>query len=206
VGDRHLKFHRDRDNLTWWLLHRLRHKAEQGHPTQFAAHRVRDQTAEAARFLAWLRERRRPLAQATQGDLDIWLTIRPQARRRLPGFLRWAQTRRLLTGLDADYPPAGDSVNFVGDDQRWGRARHLLADDTVETRDRVAALLLLLDAQPAARITRLTRASIQVEDREVRLGLGEEHVLLPPPLSEWIQRLPETVPAGMGRNLAAGDL
>jgi hypothetical protein len=129
-------------------------------PSEFAAHRVRDQAAEAARFLAWLRERRRPLAQATQGDLDTWLTIRPQARRRLPGFVRWRQTR---------------------------------------------GLLLLLYAQPAARITRLTRANIEVDEHEVRLRLGEDHVLLPPPLGELIQRLPEQTPAGMARNLVDGD-
>ena len=194
-----------RTYATWWLLHRLRRRAEQGRPTQFAAHRVREQTAEAARFLAWLREQHRPLAQATQGDLDTWLIIRPQARRRLPGFLRWAQPRG-LTRLDASYPPAGDPISFVGDDQRWGVARRLLADDTVETRDRVAALLLLLYAQPAARITRLTRANVQVDDHDVRLRLGEDHVVLPSPLSELIQRLPEQMPAGMARNLVDGDL
>jgi len=196
-----------RTYATWWLLHRLRRRAEQGQPTQFAAHRVREQTAEAARFLGWLREQNRPLALATQGDLDTWLTIRPQARRRLPGFVRWAKARGLLAELDASYPPAGDPVSFVGDDRRWAIARRLLVDDTVDARDRVAALLLLLYAQPAARITRLTRANIQVDDHDVRLRLrlGEDHVLLPPPLSELIQRLPEQAPAGIAGNLAEGD-
>lgn len=195
-----------RTYATWWLLHRLRRRAEQGQPTQFAAHRVREQTAEAARFLGWLREQHRPLTLATQGDLDTWLTIRPQARRRLPGFVRWGQTRGLFMRLDASYPPAGDPISFVGDDRRWGIARRLLVDDTVEARDRVAALLLLLYAQPAARITRLTRASIQVDEHDVRLGLGEDRVLLPPPLSELIQRLPEQMPAGMAGNLTGNDL
>lgn len=195
-----------RTYATWWLLHRLRRKADQGHPTEFAAHRVREQAAEAARFLAWLRERRRPLTRVTQGDLDAWLTIRPQARRRLPGFIRWAQGRGLFADLDAGYSPAGDPLSFVGDDQRWDIARRLLADDRVETRDRVAALLLLLYAQPAARIVRLTRASIRADENEVRLRLGEDHVLLPPPLSDLIQRLPEQVPAGMARNFVEDDL
>ena len=197
-----------RTYATWWLLYRLRRRADQGKPTQYAAHRVREQTAEAARFLGWLRENHRPLALATQGDLDTWLTIRPQARRRLPGFVRWGQKRGLFMQVDASYPPAGDPINFEGDDRRWGIARRLLVDDTVEARDRVAGLLLLLYAQPAARITRLTRASLQVDDNddEVRLRLGEDHVVLPPPLSELIRRLPEQMPAGMARNLADRDL
>ena len=194
-----------RTYATWWLLHRLRGKAEHGQPTEFAAHRVREQTAEAARFLASLRERRRPLAQATQGDLDTWLGIRPQARRRLPGFVRWAQTQGLLAEVDAAYPRTGDPLSFVDDDQRWGIARRLLVDDTVAVRDRVSALLLLLYAQPAARIVRLTRESVQVDDREVRLRLGDDHVVLPPPLSELIQRLPEQGPLGMAGNLVDGD-
>lgn len=195
-----------RTYATWWLLHRLRRKAEHGHPTEFAAHRVREQTADAARFLAWLREHDKTLSSATQADLDRWWSIRPQARRRLPGFLRWAQSRGLLADVDAVYAPAGDPTSFVGDDHRWDIARRMLADDAVETRDRVAALLLLLYAQPAARIVRLTRASLQVDDREVRLRLGTDHVVLPPPLSDLIQRLPEQMPAGMARDLVADDL
>jgi hypothetical protein len=61
------------------------------------------------------------------------------------------------------------------------------------------------NAQPAARITRVTRANIQVDDPEVRVRLGEDHVLLPPPLSELIQRPPEQMPAGMAGKLAEGD-
>lgn len=190
---------------TWWLLHRLRRKADQGQPTEFAAQRVREQTAEAARFLAWLRKQGRTFTQASQSDLDTWLGIRPQARRRLPGFLRWAHGRGLLIEVDAAYPPAGDPLSFVGDDQRWDTARRLLADDAVEARDRVAALLLLLYAQPAARIVRLTRESLQRHDHEVWLRLGEDHVVLPPPLSDLIQRLPEQRPAGAARNLVDVD-
>ncbi|UMG92882.1 hypothetical protein [Nocardioides sp. TF02-7] len=196
-----------RTYATWWLLHRLRRKAEQGRPPLSSL-----PTGSASRLprppvsLAWLREQRRTLSGTVQGDLDAWLTIRPQARRRLPGFLRWAQTRGFLAGLDAAYPPASDPLSFVCDDQRWGIARRLLTDDSVETRDRVAALLLVLYAQPAARIVRLTRASIQIEGHDIRLQLGEDRVLLPSPLSELIQRLPEQAPAGMARNLADDDL
>lgn len=45
-------------------------EAEQGRPTQAAAGRIRELTAEAARFLAWLRARGIPLGAGTQQDLD----------------------------------------------------------------------------------------------------------------------------------------
>ena len=194
-----------RTYTTWWLLPRLRRSAEQGKPTQYAAHRVREQAAEAARFLAWLREHSTPLARATQADVDAWLTIRPQARRRLPGFLRWSRAQRLLLDVDADYPPARDPSWFITDDHRWAMARRFLTDDHVPVRDRVAALLLLLYGQTTARITRLSRADIQHEEGQVLLRLGADAVRLPPPLDELAQQLPEQVPAGMAGRLADAD-
>lgn len=66
-------------------------------------------------------------------------------------------------------------------------------------------LLLLLYGQPAARITRLTRADVRVEEGEVRLRLGEDPIVLPPPLDELIPRLPDQTPVGMAGNLVDGD-
>ena len=190
---------------TWWLLHRLRRKAEQGHPTRYAAYRVRDLTAEAAWFLAWLREHNTALPQATQLDLETWLTLRPQAHRRLPAFLRWAHAQRLHLEIEASYPPQADPAWFIGDDQRWDHARRAITDETMPVRDRVAVLLLLLYGQPAARITQLTRAHILIRDGQVSLQLGVDHVRLPSPLAELIQRLPETTPVGTAGHLATTD-
>lgn len=194
-----------RTYATWRLLHRLRRKAEQGQPTQAAAHRVRDVTVEAARFLAWLRDRDTRLAEATQSDLDDWLSLRPRANSRLVGSLRWAKDQRLVADLDAPWPRSGDPVGFVADHQRWELARRAITDDTLATRDRVAALLLLLYGQPAGRIARLTRHHVEVHGDEVRLRLGDDHIVLPPPLDDLIQQLPDQIPVGMASNLAEGD-
>lgn len=194
-----------RTYTTWRLLHRLRRKSADGRPTAGAAYRVRDQTAEASRFLAWLRDHDTSLASLTQADLDAWLASRPRSRRLLIGFLSWAHDQRLVPTLEVAWPSNSDPVGFVADDQRWRVARQVLTDDTLEPRDRVAAALLLLYGQTAARITRLTRADIDHENGHVKLRLGKDHIVLPPPLDQLIQQLPERVPVGMARRLATED-
>lgn len=194
-----------RTYASWRVLQRLRHKAEQGKPTQAAAQRARELTAEAARFLAWLRARDTPLDACTQQDVDTWLSTRPRARSHLAGFLNWTRDRRLTGDLKTLSPPSSDPVRFVADDHRWNLARRGLTDDTLPARDRVAALLLLLYGQPAARITRLTRADVDVGQSEVRLRLGQDHIVLPPPLDLLIQQLPDQQPVGMASSLATGD-
>lgn len=194
-----------RTYATWRLLHRLRRKSADGRPTAGAAYRVRDQTAEASRFLVWLRDHDTSLASLSQADLDAWLAQRPRSRRLLIGFLTWAHDQRLAPKLELPWPPARDPVGLVADDQRWRVARRVLSDDTLEPRDRVAAALLLLYGQTAARITRLTRADIDDESGQVTLRLGKDHIVLPPPLDQLIQQLPERVPVGMARRLATDD-
>lgn len=194
-----------RTYATWRLLRGLRRKAEQGRPTQAASHRIRELTAEAARFLAWLRSRDIPLAACGQADLDIWLTRGPRARGHLVGFLRWAREQGLVDDLEAPRPRSSDPLSFIAADDRWQLARRALTDDTLATCDRVAVLLLLLYGQSSARITRLTRANLQAEQDEVRLRLGEEYIVLPPPLDDLIQQLPGESPVGMAGHLAAGD-
>jgi hypothetical protein len=114
--------------------------------------------------------------------LREWLTVRPRGRSHLTGFLTWARDRGLMSELEMRNRASGDPKWFVADHQRWDLARRVTTDDTVPAVDRVAALLVLLYGQPAARIVRLTRADVHVSDRRVFLRLGPDHLVLPPPL------------------------
>lgn len=60
-----------------------------------------------------------------------------------------------------------------------GQARWLLRDETINVEDRVAGLLVLLYAQTAAAISRLTLTRIDTSDDHVRLRLGGDPVVLP---------------------------
>jgi hypothetical protein len=68
-------------------------------------------------------------------------------------------------------------------EHRWDVARRLLHDDTVKPEDRLAGLLLLLYAQGAAAISRLTVEDIEATARGVHLRLGRAPIQLPEPVA-----------------------
>jgi acyl carrier protein len=90
--------------------------------------------------------------------------------------------------LPAQHPKTGPAAAEA--DTRWELARRLLNDTTLDTADRVAGALVVLYAQPVARIARLRRTDITHDDTEVRLRLGRERVLIPEPLAGLIRQLP----------------
>jgi hypothetical protein len=96
------------------------------------------------------------------------------------GFVTWAVERGHARGIEI--PPFNNEPIrqvFAEHDQRWALARRLLADDTIAVADRVAGLLVLLYAQRANRITRLTTKHVTVTDDGVELRLGEEPIIVP---------------------------
>jgi hypothetical protein len=74
---------------TWQVMRRLRASAERAaRPRTYTAHAHRNVRA-AARFLAWLHDRGRALADCRQSDIDSWLTTGPAACQ-VQDFLSWA--------------------------------------------------------------------------------------------------------------------
>ncbi|MGW1014321.1 hypothetical protein ACWD4X_30300 [Streptomyces termitum] len=74
-------------------------------------------------------------------------------------------------------------------DERWATARRLLNDDSVETRDRVAGLMVLLYGQYPARTCRLTTAHVIHDEKGVALRLNRTPLRLPPPLDGLVLQL-----------------
>jgi integrase len=75
---------------------------------------------------------------------------------------------------------------------RWEQARWLLRDDSLKPEDRLAGLLVLLYAQRASAISRLTLSHVQAADGQVRIRLGREPVILPEPLGTLATQLAAT--------------
>jgi len=69
---------------------------------------------------------------------------------------------------------------------RWQQARQLLHDDTINTEDRVAGLLVLLYAQWTSTIGRLSLNQVTITDDAVALHLGAEPITLPKPLDTLV--------------------
>ena len=150
-----------------------------------------DKASNAVALLDWLGTKGLTLDTASQGDLDAWLTSTEPLHGESGNFVRWARKHK-LTRLDHDAQRWGGPTGVIDTETRWQQARWLLHDDTVDTADRVAGLLVLLYAQTAATISELTVDHIQMTDQQVMLRLGREPILVPAPLDNLMRDLVES--------------
>ena len=168
---------------TWRVLHQLRRRAAT-HPrprTPIGNARVRLRAA--VEFLAWLRTRDIPLAEAGQCDVDLWLTTAGPASPDVRDFLTWAADHRHAQQLTVPSQGRHDGP-ATSPDQRWALLARLLHDDTLDLTDRVAGALLLCYGQQLSRITTMTRDQvIHREDGTVLLRLGHSEISVPEPLA-----------------------
>jgi hypothetical protein len=72
---------------------------------------------------------------------------------------------------------------------RWDAARRLLHDDAIGPRDRLAGLLVLLYAQPTARVSRLTTNHVTLDDTTVTIRFGTAPITLPGPVADLIRQV-----------------
>src|SRR6185312_5332038 len=95
-------------------------------------------------------------------------------RREAGNFVRWARHQK-LTGLDLAAVRWDGPTGLIDTEARWQQARRVL-----------------LDAQRAATLSRLTLEHVQTCEQQVRIRLGREPVLLPEPLAALILVLVST--------------
>lgn len=173
----------------WHALHRLRRRNNGSHATVGQVIVVQKHVRAAIALLDWLTTGGLELASAGQGDLDTWLTgEHPNTRRQAGPFVRWAK-RQKLTRLDFAATRWDGPTGVIDTEARWQHARRLLHDNTLKYEDRVAGLLVLLYAQMPATISRLTINHVHANDKEVKLRLGREPIVLPEPLAGLVLHL-----------------
>jgi integrase len=102
--------------------------------------------------------------------------------------VRWAANQRITT-LSFPATRWHGPTRALDDQARWDATRHLLHDDTLAARDRLAGLLVLLYAQPVARISRLTIDQVATDDTTVRIRLGRHPSPYPEPVAELTGQL-----------------
>ena len=168
----------------WDQLPRLRATAERRPLTPSHRQFASDQLTQAHRFLGWLQQRDHTLAQATQADLDAWhATHNDHQRRCLRAFLRWATRAGHLPKLTLPPLPVR-RVAPLTQHRRLELLGQLLTDQDRPLRSRVAACLMLLFAQPATRIVRLTIDDItRAADGQVFIRFGEPPTPVPEPFA-----------------------
>ena len=169
--------------VVWNLLRRLRRRNKGTETTYAQATIVKRRARAAIGLLGWLHAGEVTLASANQGHLDAWLASDGAARQGDVGhFVRWAAAEK-LTSLQLGAVRWDGPRGAIDADKRWAQARWLLCDHAVSAEDRVAGLLVLLYAQRAATISRLTINKVEASDKGARLHLGARPIVVPAPLA-----------------------
>ena len=144
----------------WHLLRRLRRRVRDAETTYGQAITVKRHLQATIALIDWLAGLGVDVASADQGHLDAWLVSAGVTRPADIGhFIRWPDPK---SSPSCNWrPPAGRALRVIDPDKRWDQASWLLRDDTLNTADRVAGLLVLLyahglrhqQARPRARET-----------------------------------------------------
>ncbi len=182
AGSPHLRLLRQ--FAVWYQLPRLRAKAQARPLTPSHRQFASDQLTQAHALLGWLAARGHTLAQATQADLDAWhATHNDHQRRCLRAFLRWAMRAGRLPRLTLP-PLLVRRAAPITQHRRLGLLGQLLTDQDRPLRSRVAACLMLLFAQPATRVVRLTIDDVtRAADGQVFIRFGEPATPVPEPFA-----------------------
>ncbi|MEU4506955.1 hypothetical protein [Streptomyces sp. NPDC024089] len=169
--------------VDWHLMRRLRGRLN-GKPASLQqTQNVRAHLVAADALLHWLEGRGMSLRSCTQAAVENYLNSGPPKPKQCAAFIRWATRQR--------YAPSAikaPAIRWTGpagphdQDARWTLARQLLHDDSLPTADRVAGLLVLLYAQTASSIHRLTTGHVTRNDDSVLISLGARPIRLPAPL------------------------
>lgn len=172
---------------TWHVLHRLRRFADRGPVTEKQTQQARDEIRQAIAFLTWLHEHGQRLATCRQAQVDAWYADAYTARRLTHAFLRWAMRNKLLARVTIPHQDTRNPVP-LSQHQRLALIRRLLTEEDIPLLTRVAAILMLLYAQPLTRILRLTTDDVLHDNGEVSIRLGEPPTPVPEPFAGLLQQ------------------
>ena len=197
---------------TFSLLVRLRAAPEGTLVTGSAQYAARALACGQA-FCDWLQEAGIRHDCLTQAGLDCWHAIASRTTAKMTsGFFGFAMTEGFLPRLNLPAHPApGPATQPTSEQQRLALIRRALTDGTGPVRTRAAGLLVLLFAQPASRITRLTTDDITADSTGTTfLRLGDPPVCVPGPFAALIRQAaasghPAAVISPAGRWLFPGQ-
>jgi hypothetical protein len=132
----------------------------------------------------------RRLHRCSAWRVDDWLSTGTRSRYYARTFLLWsAQHGHAPRGLEISILPNDSAPGQITDDERWATVQRLLHDNSINTVDRVAGLLVLLFGQPQSRIVQITVD--QVSALGDSITLGDTPLLMPAPIDALVEELRE---------------
>lgn len=184
----------------WHVISRVKTNRH-GQLSSATAYRCRADIQAAKTFLDHLNDHHHDLHDCPQSCLDEWILHGNTLKL---GFIRWLIRHEYLPRTRLPRPvPRKDPGHDIDPIQQLNLARRLLHDpESASVEDRAASCLLLLYAQPVAKIVALTTNDIRTRDDDTYLMLGPEPLLLIPPLDALLTALPAVKPFGTASMLA----
>ena len=167
--------------IRWHHQRRMNHMDE---VTRGTFLRAKQEVTVAIDLLNWLTDHSIKLSELQQSHLDVWQSEGPTTRRIAARFLKWAiKTKVAPSGLTIVPHRRGTSPRLAktGQDEALKQVIH---EDGLETRDRAAAILILVFGQQAENIARLTWNDVNITEELVTIQLGTIHIALPEPLAQ----------------------
>lgn len=166
--------------VRWHHLRRM-HSLEEAHVGTFL--RSKQTVTVAIDFLNWLSDRGVTIDDLQQSDLDLWQADGTTTREIASRFLQWLKKNKLAP-KDLTMTPhrRGTSPKLDADGQQDAIDR--VTTEAIEPREKCAAILVLVFAQPISRVARLLWRDVTISDELVTVQLGSIAIALPPPLDE----------------------
>jgi hypothetical protein len=172
---------------TWHHLERIRHKVRRGEHVTGSVHTAKQEITVVGGFLTWLSvEKHLTIGGCTQAAVDEWLSQGPTTRSSIRTFIVWAGSNRVGPKMTVEHRAARSTRLLTNDDRiRW--LRTCLIEDPDTLGYRVAAVLLLLYAQPLVRIVRLTCQDVIDSAGALFVRLGKDPAPVPEPFAALLR-------------------
>jgi hypothetical protein len=146
--------------------------------------RAKQTVTVAIDFLNWLHAQGIGLGDLQRVHLDTWQAEGPTTREVADRFLRWA-VKSHLVAPDLKMTPhrrgTSRKLSAAEQDQAVQAAVH---GEELNTRDRAAAILVIVFGQQIEHVVRLTWHDVAVTDQAVTVRLGKTEIVLPAPLDQ----------------------
>jgi hypothetical protein len=173
---------------TWELRRRLVFRSDRAPLRDEQVNTATQNLRVAAELLAWLHERDRDLSFCAQSDLDEWFATPPSTHAHARAFVRWATATHRCSKLSLP-PHRYGTAPVLDQTARLDILRRLLEPSTGRLEYRVAAMLLVLLAQPFNRIAALKVDDVIVDGAEVGISLGQGATPIPAPFAAMVCQL-----------------
>ncbi|MCE0765944.1 hypothetical protein LWC35_23990 [Pseudonocardia kujensis] len=170
---------------TWHHLRAMNTQLRRGEPLRGKVHYAKQEITEIGRFMTWLQQQDLTLNTCTQQHLDRWLADGPSTRFIIRTFLRWARRHRIAPDLHVARRVPQSTPTFA-EEARLELLARCLRDEPDTLTYRVAAVLLLLYAQPLTRIASMRTEQVWSTSDGLVLVLGDEPAAVPAPFDQLL--------------------